>query len=63
MTADIKLGVIPLAIGADLSAYATTVVPVRPTYTDQKAVLSAVLAGGSAMGTLEVTLEYLSEGY
>ncbi len=63
VTVDVKLGTKTLKAGIDVATATNQIIALPSAYTDQKAVLMAVIKGAEANGVLEINPEYLSVGY
>ncbi|MCD9514046.1 hypothetical protein [Photobacterium carnosum] len=60
---DLKLNNVVIQAGIDVAAVSAVVIPVQPVYLKEKTVLTAVVKGAAATGSIAVMPEYVVVGY
>lgn len=60
---DLKLNSVVVQAGIDVAAASSVVIPVQPVYLQEKTVLTAVVKGAAATGSIAVMPEYVVIGY
>lgn len=60
---DLKLNKVAIQTGIDVAAASAVVIPVQPVYLKEKTVLTAVVKGAAATGSIAVMPEYVVVGY
>lgn len=60
---DLKLNEVVIQTGIDVAAASAVVIPVQPVYLKEKTVLTAVVKGAAATGSIAVMPEYVVIGY
>lgn len=63
VTVDLKLGDAVINTGAEVAESCAVAIPVQPVYLTEKTVLTAVVKGADATGTIVVMPEYVSVGF